>query len=79
MLTFKGMPFENGTKKADLSWLLSLEMKDSFAQPFVAATSNGCAGTSGDAGDADAGEGPRALAVTRRARSGPIARQMTID
>ena len=57
VLTFKGVPFETGTKKADLSWLLSLEMKDSFAQPFVAATSNGCAGTSGDAGDADAGEG----------------------
>ena len=57
VLTFKGVPFENGTKKADLSWLLSLEMKDSFARPFVAATSNGCAGTGGDAGDADVGEG----------------------
>ena len=54
MLTFKGVEFEKSAKKAELCWLLSLEMRSADdSVPAIAGSSGGAGASGGDAGDND--------------------------
>ena len=58
VLTFKGVDFDKSAKKADLCWLLSLEMRraDDFV-PVVAGSSGGSGASGGDMADNDSMSG----------------------
>ena len=54
VLTFKGVELEKTAKKADLCWLLSMEMRSTDdSVPAVGGSSGGAGASGGDAGDND--------------------------
>ena len=57
MLAYKGVDFDKTAKKADLCWLLALEMRGSYPSPVEASGESGGAGTSRLEPESDGSEG----------------------